>query len=78
VLDYYSGVCEIILNENDSRAMFPSRFTVNKNRQERITSSNLLMFQNAFLGNVVITYLWGLRYSCLTIVIWKYICWIHN
>ena len=57
MIDDYSGVRKIIFNENDSMAMFPSRFTVNKNRQERITSSNLLMFQNAFLGNVVITYL---------------------
>jgi hypothetical protein len=57
VIDDYSGVRKIIFNENDSRAMFTSRFTVNKNRQERITSSKLLMFQNAFLGNVFITYL---------------------
>jgi hypothetical protein len=57
VLDDNNGVRKIIINENDSRTMFSSRFTVNKNRQERITSSNLLMFQNPFLGNVVITYL---------------------
>ena len=57
MIDDYSGVRKIIFNENDSRAMFTSRFTVNKNRQERITSSKLLMFQNAFLGNVFITYL---------------------
>jgi hypothetical protein len=56
VIDDNSEVREIILNEKDSRTMFSSRFTVNKNRQERITSSNLLMFQNAFIGNVVITY----------------------
>ena len=48
MIDDYNGVRQIILNENDSRTMFPSRLTVNKNRQERITSSNLLMFQNAF------------------------------
>ena len=57
MLDDNNGVRKIIINENDSRTMFSSRFTVNKNRQERITSSNLLMFQNPFLGNVVITYL---------------------
>jgi hypothetical protein len=57
VLDDNNGVRKIIINENDSRTMFSSRFTVNKNRQERITSSNLLMFQNPFIGNVVITYL---------------------
>jgi hypothetical protein len=57
VLDDNNGVRKIIINENDSRTMFSSRFTVNKNRQERITSSNLLMFHYAFLGNVVITYL---------------------
>ena len=57
MLDDNNGVRKIIINENDSRTMFSSRFTVNKNRQERITSSNLLMFQNPFIGNVVITYL---------------------
>ena len=57
MLDDNNGVRKIIINENDSRTMFSSRFTVNKNHQERITSSNLLMFQNPFLGNVVITYL---------------------
>jgi hypothetical protein len=44
VIDDYSGVRKIIFNENDSRAMFSSRFTVNKNRQESITPSNFLMF----------------------------------
>jgi hypothetical protein len=42
----------MILNENDSWAMYSSRFTVNKKRQKRITSSKFSMFQNAFIGNV--------------------------
>ena len=48
------GERNIILNENDSRAICSSRLTVNKKRQEIITSSKFCMFQNVFIRNVAI------------------------
>jgi hypothetical protein len=49
----------MILNENDSRTMSSSGFTVNeKKRYLRITSSIFSIFQNAFIGNVAITIYW--------------------
>ena len=53
VYDFH-GERKMILNENDSRAMSFSRFTIKRKRHKRNKFSKFSMFQNALIRNVAI------------------------